>query len=179
MISQNRNFILNIMTATAHPVDTTGLWRPSIQLGTEFHWCLSISISSACRASSWGWLLFLPVYQLPGRGMCWVGHWIALGHLTYAPVKKTDFFFFFKSLLLLLRTVEAFSILMWQTSAAMLRWDDDSRCLLYQSHTTSAQKVQFNKSTWQNFDLKFIVICIYSIWESTGFRPALHYITQD
>ncbi|TNN88892.1 hypothetical protein EYF80_000770 [Liparis tanakae] len=27
----------------------------------------------------------------PGSGRWWAGHWIALGHLTYAPVKKTEF----------------------------------------------------------------------------------------
>lgn len=138
----------HILSSLFHPDDTAGHWRPSIQLGTAFQWS---SNSSGSRASSWGWPLLLPSYQHQGRGRWRVGHWIALGQLTYAPAKKTEIL----PHLPLLRMVAAFSNLIRQSKV----WSTGDTASL-----TSPESSAKNKKHQTNFDFKFIIIC--SVWES-------------
>lgn len=107
----------------------------------------------------------------------WAGHRIALGHVTYAPVKKTEF-------LSVLVIFAALSDLIWPSEV----WNAGASAARGKKRTAndrstkSAKKYKAAADIIGCFFFAFIIISSNSVWESTILRTAyiiLHLLTVD
>lgn len=77
--------------------------------------------------------------------------------------------------LFLLRMVAAFSYLTWQSKDCVVSWEYNTGKII--GHLIIFDITSHkNKKHSTNSDLKFIIICMNSVWESTVLRSALHYL---
>lgn len=161
-----------------HSDNTAGQWRPPLQLGTVFHWSISISIISisGSGASSWGWLLPTSTgrAEVVGRPEDCPGAPYLCPSKAPPSLPRS----------LSLHTAIWFD----KVNSGWPVWPLHMKSIMRGNHLEMIgedllSKIRLNKNKKKQHqthsDFKFMIVCINSLWQSTRSGASSHYITLD